>query len=446
MSQVIFEQIIGQSLAQPLPQLTRRDAVWPDLPKKIQAITGMRRAGKTSFLQQTMADFLNRGVPREGLLYLNFEDERLLGLEGRDLGGLIEAYYRLCPQRRGSEETLMCLDEIQLISGWETFVRRLLDTENVRLFVSGSSSKMLSREVASALRGRALETVIWPFSFNEYLRHLGMESSARPGFWPARELSRLESAFGQYLREGGFPEAAGRPPMAQRQLLQSYVDACLFRDIVERHQVTNVGALRRLVRQLLCAPGNLFSIHKFWNDLKSQSIPVAKETLHQYLAHLEDAFLVFTVELDTSSERQRQVNPRKVYPVDPGLIPVYDRSGKANIGHALEVAVALELKRRGAELAYGRTQAGHEVDFVATMPDDTRYLIQVCAELDDADVREREFRPFAPDAKLLRPRRVGEKRMVLTASNAAALAAQRHAPAGVTVMSAWAWMLGQEPS
>ena len=94
----------------------------------------------------------------------------------------------------------MCLDEIQLISGWETFVRRLLDTENVRLFVSGSSSKMLSREVASALRGRALETVIWPFSFNEYLRHLGIEYSAKPGFWPARELSRLESAFGQYLR------------------------------------------------------------------------------------------------------------------------------------------------------------------------------------------------------------------------------------------------------
>lgn len=444
MFSLIFEQLAGLSAAMERPRLTRRDVMWPDVPGKIQAVTGMRRAGKTSFLFQTMGDFAARpqkSIPAEGQLYVNFEDERLRGLDGAQLGELVEVFYRRVPQRRGKEECLLCLDEIQLIPGWESFVRRLMDTEKVRIFVSGSSSRMLSREVASSLRGRGMETVVWPFSFREYLRHRFPEKTVKQAFWTPSEISWLEAQFDDYLSQGGFPETVGLAPMHRRPNLQGYVDACLFRDIVERHQVTNVEALRRLVRQLLASPGSLFSVHKFWNDMKSQGFPVAKETLHDYLSHLQDAFLLLAIPLETSSKRQRQVNPRKIYPCDPGLIPIFDRSGKTNTGHALETAVAIELKRRGAELSYARTVDDHEVDFSAVFPDGSRSLIQVAASVSDAGTLARELHPLQPKARFLGHHTKSSERLLLTGSMHAALSVQKSAPPAVNVLPAWAWML-----
>jgi uncharacterized protein len=437
----LFDLLIAQALELPLPVLTRRDVVWPQMPGKVQAITGMRRAGKTTYLHQIMREFQQGGMEREGLLYLNFEDERLLDLPVNDLTHFVEAYFRRCPDRRGKKKSVFCFDEIQLIQGWETFVRRLLDTENVQIFVSGSSSRMLSREVASSLRGRGLETTVWPFSFREFLRHQGTEPEGKSDFWTPAEVSRMEAAFHIYLRQGGFPEAQNTAPALHRQLLQSYVDACLFRDVVERHHVTNLPALRSLIRQLLASPASLFSIHKCWNDMKSQGMAVAKESLHAWLGQLEDAFLLFTAPLCTASERQRQVNPRKVYPCDHGLIPVYDRTGRANLGHSLETVVAVELKRRGAELAYALTQDGAEVDFAVTEADGSKSLIQVAAELRDEATLTREFRPFQPDTVFMAPGWDKAPRLLLTLDMSTAIQAQSAAPQGTTVRPVWAWLL-----
>jgi len=153
---------------------------------------------------------------------------------------------------------------------------------------------------------------------------------------------------------------------------------------------------------LLGNAGGTFSVNKFSNDLRAQGIPVAKDTLHAYLAHLEDAFLVGAIAIDADSERRRMVNPRKAYPVDPGLIPVFDRSGKANVGHALETVVALELERRGAEITYVRTDFGHEVDFLARYPDGRKHLIQVCSDLDSPAAREREVQGLLESSKKYR--------------------------------------------
>ena len=156
--------------------------------------------------------------------------------------------------------------------------------------------------------------------------------------------------------------------------------------------MSNPVALRWLVRHLLGNAAGTFSVQRFYGDLRSQGIPVAKDTLHAYVGHLEDAFLIRTLPVAADSERRRMVNPRKVYPVDPGLIPVFDRVGRDNTGHALETVVALELERRGAEAAYVRTREGFEVDFLARFPDGAEQLIQVCADLDTADTRDREVR------------------------------------------------------
>lgn len=352
-------QKLTDSLVAPLPAITPRQVHGTvQLPGKATAVIGMRRAGKTTFLHQLRRERLGRGVDRERLPYVNFEDEQLVGLEAGQLHLLLEEYYREFPALRGEEKVTWCFDEIQVVAGWERFVRRILDSETVEIFLSGSSAALLSREIATSMRGRAWEVVIHPFSFEEHLRHHGYEVPERPGFLPAPARSALERRFLDYLSTGGFPEAQGLDTATRRRLLADYVDVAMLRDVVERHGVTNVAGLRWLLRHLLGNAAGSFSVEKFHAALKSQGLSIGKDTLHQLLGNLEDCFLIRTVWLESSSERQRMVNPRKAYPVDPGLIPVFDRSGRANTGHALETAVLIELERRGASVTYVRTPEG----------------------------------------------------------------------------------------
>jgi predicted AAA+ superfamily ATPase len=158
---------------------------------------------------------------------------------------------------------------------------------------------------------------------------------------------------------------------------------------------------------LLGNPTAPFSIQKFYDALKSQGLPVSKDSLHAFLAYFEDAFLIRTTSLLTASERQRMVNPRKSYPIDPGLIPVYERVGRANLGHALETAVLIELQRRGCDLHYLRTPQGNEVDFHAVDATGRTLLVQVCADATDPKTFARETRSLLearalhPDARLI---------------------------------------------
>ena len=388
----LLQQKVVDSLATAVPEFTRRDVYLPGVPGKVLAVIGMRRSGKTTFLWQCLADRLASGVAREALLYVNFEDERLAGLRAGDLQWLIESYYDLHPALRDRTRATLFLDEIQLVPGWESFVRRLLDTEKVELFLSGSSARLLSREIATSMRGRALEVLVHPFSFREFLRHRQAEPDKPLASLPKAARSTLQNHLSSYLRLGGFPEVQTASARDHTAILRSYVDVALLRDVIERHAVSNPLTLRWMVGQLLGNAAAPFSVQKFYDALKSQGIAVAKDTVHAYLAHLEDAFLIRTVGLHTASERQRMIHPRKAYPVDPGLIPIFDRTSRSNLGHALETAVLLELERRGAQIGYLRTRSGYEVDFHAALPDGSTLLIQVCADLTAPTTLEREVR------------------------------------------------------
>jgi hypothetical protein len=436
MRDVIRQKLADTVRAEP-PALTRRDTRLPAVPGKCHAVIGMRRAGKTCFLHQLQRERIEQGAPRETQVYFNFDDERLAGLEAAQLHWVLEEYFLRFPQHRDRRKVSFFLDEVQAVRGWERFVRRVMDTEKVDLVVSGSSAKLLSREIATALRGRAMETLIHPFSFRELLRHQGVEPKGDATFLAKAERSAVEKRFADFLNVGGFPEAQGLAAQDRLPLLQGYVDVVILRDVIERHGITNVVALRHLTRQLLGAAAGLFSVHRFFNDQKSQGVSVSKDALHAMLGHLEDAFLIRTVPLHTSSERQRQSNPRKAYPVDSGLITAYDRSGKPNAGHALETAVLVELERRRCERAYVRTKGGLEVDFLATPPAGRPALIQVCADVSDAGTREREFRALA--SAMAEHKRLPA--LLLTASSTGLSHAQREAPKGVTVRPAWEWML-----
>lgn len=431
-SPIIRDKIL-LALEAPLPVLTRRDATVPEIGGKAMAVIGMRRAGKTSFLHQTRADQIQAGRSPNRQVYFNFEDERLAGLEAGQLGLIPQTHLSLFPEPTDEPVTLY-LDEIQTVPGWETFVRRMLDEGGYELFLSGSSAKLLSREIATSMRGRSWEIAIHPFSFREWLRHHGHEIPDDPSRLTSRRSALMDRHFAGYMESGGFPEAQGLALPDRRQLLQNYVDVLLLRDVIERHAVTNVTALRWMVRRLLGNPGSLFSVTKFEGDLKSQGIAVGRETLYELLAHLEDAFLLQAVPVAANSEKRRQVNPRKVYPIDHGLTPVFDRSPKENAGHALEVAVFNELRRCGAEVGYVKTSGGCEVDFLSRDSGGKQSLIQVCANLDNADTLAREVRALT-EASAESP---GNDLLILTAASRLPFPT---VPDPIRILPAWQWML-----
>ena len=432
-SRDVLRAKLDESLAAPPRRLTHRDVRLPAIPGKAFAVIGVRRSGKTSFLAQCRAARLQAGAPSESQLLLLLEDERLIGLTVTDLGWLIEEHARRFPGLHSGGGVTLYLDEVQYVPGWEGLVRRLMDTGGADVFVTGSSARLLSREVATSLRGRAMEVLVHPFSFREALRHTGDEPPAHAGSgaWPA---AALDQRLRRYLIEGGFPEAQGADPRDRAALLGGYVDVVVLRDVIDRHGVTNPLALRWLQRQLLANPGGGFSVKKQYDTLRSQGVRVGKDTLHAYLGYLEDAFLVRTVSLHATSERQRMVNPRKAYPVDPGLISLFAQSGRSYQGHALETTVLLELERRGWEVSYVRTEEGWEVDFHAHRPGEAPLLVQVCLETGDDATWEREVRALRSAGETY-----GDARLLLVTLDSSP--PRRQLPDRVTWAPASRWLL-----
>jgi predicted AAA+ superfamily ATPase len=379
---MLYDDLVADAQARPLPEATPRRIRLPWLPRKVDAVVGMRRSGKTWLMFQRMRELEAAGARRQDLLYVNFEDERLGEIAAPDLSKIVDAHYRRDPSAR-SRPGAFFFDEIQLVAGWERFVRRLVDTEDAHVCVTGSSAKLLSREIATSLRGRSLTTEVFPFSLVEALAHHGIPTATRP---PARVRSAIERAATTYLRTGGFPEVQTLDEPTRVRVLQDYLDVAILRDLIERHAITNPVALRRFVRQLMNTPAGLFSVHKLHDDLRSQGLAVGKDSLYAWLEHVQDAYVFFAIPVHASSERARQVNPRKVYAVDPGLVTACARRGSADTGQLLETAVFGELRRGTAELAYARTASGKEVDFVTPSG-----LVQACASIDEPATREREI-------------------------------------------------------
>lgn len=313
-----------------------------------------------------------------------------------------------------------------------------MDSGRAEIAVAGSSAALLSSEIATSLSGRAWRVLLHPFSFEEALRHQGRAVPAEPASIRMRERPSLERAFLDWLQVGGYPQVQGLDPPIRGQILRDYVDIALFRDVVDRHQVSNVAGLRWIVRQLLGNAGSRFSAEKFLAALKSHGIAIAKDTVHQILGYLEDCFLVRLVWMESRSERQRMVNPRKSYPADMGLIPVFDRTGKANLGHALETAVLLELERRNFRVTYVRTAEGYEVDFLARSVTGESELIQVCGDLPESGTLDREFR--ALDAASGQFPRARKRLLTLRRSDIL-----DEAPAGVEVQPAYECFLERSP-
>jgi hypothetical protein len=356
---------------------------------KANVVIGMRRAGKTWFCYQKMRELLGEGIEKSRILYLNFEDDRLLPFSAADFQLILETFYRKFPAYKNTRSYLF-LDEVQRIEGWENFIRRVLDTEEISVCSTGSSSKLLSSEIATALRGRSLTTEIFPFSFREFLDFRKATPGSTRSFG-SKTRAVLQNMFGLYAQIGGFPEVQDLDEEVRRQVLRNYLDVVILRDVVERYAVGNTGALRALIRHIMSAPATRFSVNKFYHSLKSQGISCTKNNLYDYLEYLADAFLVYQAPIYSRSERVRRVNPQKIYVIDPGLLSAMSYRFKGNQGAVLENLAFMHFRRKGMNPEYYITKTGKEVDFIVAFDGEKqRQLIQVCWDIANPETRKRE--------------------------------------------------------
>lgn len=394
-SRADIHSIVADFQQRALPAIVKRDVSLPHGEGKATVVIGMRRTGKTYRLFQEMRRLVGTGTPKSRILFLNLEDDRLGVPDLGTLDAALESFYRMNPDARSAGAHIF-FDEIQVVPDWERFARRVLDSENANLYVTGSSARLLSTEVATHFRGRSLTVEMLPFSMREAARSEGHAWEGSVGVGGVQR-SAMDAFIESYLSVGGFPAVRDLNPYDRVQTLQEYVDLVILRDIAERHGVNNLVALRALAAALFSANAGGFSVSKLHGGLVSQGIKVTKATLLSYLDYLLDAYLAFVVSIRSNSARKRAVNPRKVYAIDPGLAAAMYRGGARNMGSQLENAVYLELRQRFGRLtdsavSYYRTESGREVDFVVDDPTAAGppELVQVCTELGDPATRARE--------------------------------------------------------
>ena len=342
-----LKYVLLESERLPLPAIRPRALQLPVDGGKVVALVGIRRSGKTFILLETIRRLVAGGVDRRQIIQLSFEDDRLHPLRPDEYDLILQAHAELHPDLAGRPRYLF-LDEVQSAPEWERFVRRLHDTRVGPVFVTGSSSHLLTREIATGLRGRCLSFEVFPLSFPEYLgfRGIAVERYSRDSEAAA------SAAFGDYLETGGLPEVVLADPALRSRVLKEYVDLVFYRDLVDRHRLASPLVMRELLRHCFASPASLLNPHKLYHDFRSRGLPLGKDTLYRYVALLEESFLVFPVPVAERSLRKRAMRPKKLHVIDWALGYPYQPGEMIDRGRRLENAVFLHHRRRREDLGY----------------------------------------------------------------------------------------------
>lgn len=376
----------------PVPEMIRRELEVPLDHKLAVSIVGPRRSGKTFYFFQ-----LIQQVGKESALYLNFEDTRLHDTTFREIREIIGLYVELF----GKSPAHVFLDEIQNVENWEAAVRELYDSSKYRILLTGSSSKLLSSEISTKMRGRSLTYHLLPFSFSEFLQARDIKTSGLT----RDEESMVRSLLREYLEFGGFPDVVTSD--LKEKILKEYFDAILFKDVVERHNVKNLHLVNLIFKQMVKSFAKEFSVNALYNTFKSQGAKVSKNTIYSYLNYFEDSVSVFFLKRHSEKARVKEAWPRKVYLSDMGFSKVLRSS--ENVGKLMENCVFLQLlremnKRPLLDVDYYRDQRGAEVDFVIKEGTRVGELIQVTFASADDEIGEDEVKALIRVGKELRCR------------------------------------------
>lgn len=413
-----------------LPDLIERDVVPIDFSKltDIIAIVGPRRAGKTYYMYQLIQHLLNSGAVKEEILFIDFEDYRLINTSASDIDQLFTAFRQLT----GRQPTYLFFDEIQQFPQWNRVLRTLHNQGRYKIIISGSNSKLLSREIATELRGRYRDRIMLPLSFSEFLRFKSFEYNERMIFTSAR--GEFLELFDGYLRGGGFPEVIQRDTNREkRELLQSYYRTLFYHDIIERYNIKSRSILEILMSYCIEAYAELFSISGFAKYLHDYDLAVSKKTISNYLNYLRDAFFIILNDKFSFSPRKRLMNPKKVYLFDNGFA-FLGTAFSENRGKLLENSVAIELLRRQQEIFYFKDH--NECDFIVKQGLKPTEAIQVTWEL-TATSRHRELKGLIEAMRSLNL----TQGKILTYSQEEQIALEGHS---IQVVPVWKWLLGAQ--
>jgi hypothetical protein len=372
------KELLKQVLADNQVEVSRQQVI----PRDIQigdfsnyVLVGVRRAGKSFLLYQKIQQLLQEGVKWDEMLYLNFEDERLTGLQTEELNLLLEVHMEMYGKR-----PMLFLDEIQNVPGWEKFARRLADNK-YKVFITGSNAKMLSSDIQTTLGGRYLTINVYPYNFTEYLRaHALTLSSTSP--LATEQRAEVMRYFDEFFHFGGFPECATMA--AKRDYLTSVYQKIFLGDIITRHSIDNAFALRVLFKKLAESVKQPTSFTRLTNIVASTGVKVGKATLINYIEYAKDAWLIHPIQNITGKLNDKECNP-KYYFADNGLLQLFLLDAETSL---LENLVALTLLRK-----YGREDAVYfyhnqiEVDFYIP---EAEWAIQVSYSLRDEETLRRE--------------------------------------------------------
>ena len=346
-------------------------------------VAGIRRVGKSTLLVQLMRSFY-----KDTSYYFNFEDERLLNFEPNDFNSLYELMVELF-----GEKKVFFFDEIQNVKGWENFVRRMQDRK-FKFFITGSNASLLSRELGTKLTGRYLSQKLYPFSFKEFLSFKNYKFQQN-NLYKTVERGKLKKFFNVYLKEGGMPEYL---QYQNKEVLKNVYEDILYRDIAVRYDIKETKSLRELALYFLTNLGGLFSYNKLKKNLSLGSV----NTVKSYTEHLENSFLIFTINLFSYSLKQQAVAPKKAYYLDNGLANAVSFRFSRDKGKFLENLVFVELKRRDEDIYYYKTKNNLEVDFLLKKGRKVKQLIQVSQNLKEAKTKEREVKGLTTALKELK--------------------------------------------
>jgi len=349
----------------------------------IISVIGVRRSGKTFLLYETIKRIVNNKIPKKNILYINFEDERLM-LEQDQLDLILMAYQELYP-RLDLGKCYFFFDEIQNIRGWEKFIRRIFDTISKNIFITGSNSRLLSAEIATELRGRTVSYTLYPLSFGEYLRFSDVSSE----FFGTSQKIALLNHFNTFMIFGGFPELIELNETLKIKKLQDYFNTIIYRDLIERYNISNPAILKYFLKKIISQVTKPVSINKIYNDLKSLGYKVSNNLLYEYSDYIQTSFTSIFINKFDYSEIKQAKSEKKAYAIDNGILSAVDYSFSENHGKLLENITALEILKAGKELMYYKDNL--ECDFIIR---DKRTFspVQVSYSIQDSDTNEREIR------------------------------------------------------
>ena len=352
---------------------------------QVITITGARRAGKSYIMRQMGRRLSEKGVKKESILFVNFEDPRFTSLNTKLLTQIYDVYKGFLSPK---ETPYIFLDEVQEVKEWEKWVRMMHELQKAKIIVSGSNAHLLSRELGTLLTGRHLDLTVFPLSFTEYL--MFNDLIIKNDFDIAGKRAEIDGLLHKYMEGGSFPEVT--LSLKKTEVLLNYFDDLLTKDLLRRFRVRKTPAMKALIKYYLSNAANLMTFSS-----AGKFIQVQPHTVERFSGYFEDVYLIFLLKRFSYKVKEQEKSPRKVYAIDTGLCNALGFRFSENSGRLAENIVFLALKQKQIlepqmELFYWKDIHHREVDFVIKEGKEIKSLIQVCWKMNDEKTRNREFR------------------------------------------------------